>query len=161
MISLIRSWILGLAGAALFCALATELTPKGMVKNVLTPLCGVVMALALVAPLLDFDFASYSLNLAKYRENAAALTASAEEISDSLSRTIIEENCETYILDKARSLGLTVSGADVTVRWSGDGYWYPVSAEIAGAYSGELSRLLEAELGIGGENQIWSGNEEA
>lgn len=159
MVSLIRTWILGLAGAAVFCALATELTPKGMVKNVLGPVCGIVMALALLSPLLSIDFESYSLNLAKYRENAAALTASAEEISDSLSRTIIEEECESYILDKALSLGLALDGADVTVRWSGEGHWYPVSAEMAGEYSRELSGLIEAELGISAENQIWSGNE--
>lgn len=160
MVTLIRSWVLGLAGASIFCAIAVELTPRGMVKNVLLPVCGAVMAMALFAPLLSFDFESYSLSMAKYRENAEALTAAAEEISDSLSRTIIETECESYILDKARTLGLTVEEADVTVRWSGEGYWYPVETRLKGDYSVELSGLIEAELGIGAEEQFWIGNED-
>lgn len=155
-----RTWILGLAGAAVFCALAGELTPRGMVKNVQKALCGVVMALALLGPLLDFDYSAYSLNLARYREQGESLSGRGEEISRELDRTIIEDGCETYILDKAQSLGLTLEGARVRLEWSGEGLWYPVAAELDGEYDEALSRALESELGIGREAQSWRSDED-
>ena len=161
MVELIRTWILGLVGAAVFCALATELTPPGMVKRVLHTLCGIVMALTLVSPLLRFDFSAYSLNLAKYRENAAALHQSAQEISDELSRRLIEDECRAYILDKAQELGLDVEAVSVRVRWSSEGFWYPVEAAVSAPYNGDLSRCMESELGIPESSQNWSGNENA
>jgi hypothetical protein len=151
----LRTWILGLAGAAVFCAVCTELTPQGSVKSVQKMLCGVVMTLALVSPLLKLDMGKYSLNLARYRQAAEEIGASAEEISDSLSRTFIAEKCAAYILDKARLSGAEVTDAVVSVRWSGEGVWYPVSAEIYGIYNRTLSEKIEEELGISEENQRW------
>lgn len=157
---LLRTWVLGLAGAAVFCAVCTEMTPEGKVKGVQKMVCGIVMTIALMSPLLGFDFGSYSLNLSKYRQAAQEISASAEEISDSLSRTFIEERCAAYILDKARISGLEISEAKVTVRWSGEGVWYPVEAEIRGEYDRSLSEKIEEKLGINAENQHWNENED-
>ena len=155
--TLLRQWVLGVAGAAVFCAVAQELTPKGRVRSVQRLLCGVVMALALVRPLLGLDLERYSISLAEYRRDTAALASRAEEISDSLSRTLIQEKCSAYILDKAAQLGLELSSAEVELRWSDEGVWYPVAARLGGEYDERLSRLIETELGIGGGMQEWSG----
>ena len=63
--TLLRQWVLGVAGAAVFCAIAQELTPKGRMKSVQRILCGIVMALALVRPLLGLDLERYSISLAE------------------------------------------------------------------------------------------------
>lgn len=157
MIELIRSWILGLTGAATVCAVATLLTPRGPVKGVTKTLCGVVMAAALLSPLIGFDFPDYSLNLSEYRARGDALIGRAEEISDTLNRRSIEAELEAYILDKAQTLGAAVSAAKVTVEWSTEGYWYPVAAEIEGSYDAALSACIEGELGISREAQTWNG----
>ena len=154
-----RSWILGLTGAAAFCALCSAVTPDGSVKKVQKLLCGVVMTLALVSPLMGMDMSAYSLNLARCRQQAEEISASAQEISDSLSRTFIEERCAAYILDKARLLGLEPAGVKVTVQWSGEGVWYPVEAEIEVEYDRKLSEKIEEELGISAQNQHWRINE--
>ena len=153
---LLRTWILGLAGAALLCAVCTGLTPQGSVKTVQRAVCGVVMSLALVSPLLGLDFDAYSLHLASYRKQAGEIAARAEEISDSLSRTYIQEQCRAYILDKARLSGAYVTSASVELRWSGEGVWYPAAAEIEGTYDRSLAEKIEEELGIGQENQHWT-----
>ena len=67
MTELIRTWILGVAGAAVLTGLALCLTPKGRVHSVLRLVCGAVMVIALVAPVLRFDFSSYAMDLARYR----------------------------------------------------------------------------------------------
>lgn len=159
MTELIRGWILGLAGAAVFCALCSAVTPDGSVKRVQKLMCGVVMTLALIAPLAGLDMRGYSLNLAQLRRRGDEIGASAQEISDSLSRTFIEERCAAYILDKARLLGLEPETVKVTTQWSGEGVWYPVEAEIGAEYDRRLSEKIEEELGIPARNQRWSKNE--
>ena len=153
---LLRTWIMGLAGTALLCAVCTELTPQGSVKTVQRAICGVVMSLALVSPLLRLDFDSYSLHLAGYRKQAEEIASQGKEISDSLSRTYIQEQCRAYILDKARLSGVPVTSASVELRWSGEGVWYPVAAEIEGTYDRALAEKIEEELGISRENQHWT-----
>ena len=155
---LLRTWILGLAGAALLCAVCTELTPKGSVKTVQRAICGVVVSLALISPLLHLDFDGYSLHLAGYRKQAEEIASQGKEISDSLSRTYIQARCQAYILDKARLSGVPVTSASVELRWSGEGIWYPVAAEIEGTYDRALAEKLEEELGISQKNQHWKDN---
>ena len=159
MLELLRQWVLGLAGAALCCAVLTELCPKGSVKGVVKALCGMLMALALVSPILGADWGSYALNMAKYRENALEVSTQGREISDRLSRTIIEEECRAYILDKAASLGMELSDAAVTLKWSSQGLWYPVGCRLCGEYSAALENVISAELGIPPEGQEWVENE--
>lgn len=161
MLELIRQWVLGLAGAALCCAVLTEITPKGSVKGIVKALCGMVMALALISPLLKADGSVYALNMAKYRENALEVSAQGKEISDRLSRTIIEEECRAYILDKAAALGAQLSDAAVTLKWSSQGLWYPVGCTLRGEYSAALESAIAAELGIGPEEQKWVENEDS
>ena len=155
MLETIRSWLLGLTGSAVFCAVATELTPKGPVKRVLQVVCAAVMAAALLRPLTGFDFTEYALNLSRSRAQAAALTKQGETLAEEWNRRSIEARLRAYILDKARALSCPVSDARVTLRWDGAGFWYPVAVEIEGAYSAALSDAVAAELGVSPEAQSW------
>ncbi len=155
----LKTWIMGLAGAALLCAIASELTPEGKTKSVQRLLCGIVMTLAFLSPIAEADFGSYAVEMAKYRIYGEELTARAGDVSNALSRTFIEEETEAYILDKAKELGCTLAGAKAELRWSSEGCWYPVSAELDGDYNKALSELLETELGIVRRQQKWRGDE--
>ena len=156
----IRGWILSLTGAALVCAAALRLTPEGRVKSVLRSLCALTMTAALFSPLLGgAALPDYAPELSRYRAAAEELTGRASELGRELDRGIIEQRMEAYILDKARSLGATLSAAKVSLRWSTQGVWVPESAELTGTYSETLSRLLEAELGIARTAEVWRTDE--
>ena len=157
----LRNWVLGLAGTATVCAAATALTPNGRVKRVVELLCGVMMASALLLPLLRLELPDYALHLAQYRAAADSWAAGAEEISRNLDRSYIESQLEAYILDKALRCGASLDGARVELRWSTEGVWVPVSAELSGAYCDALAEALEAELGIARSAQTWRSNEDA
>ena len=157
----LRSWILGLGGAAVFCAVMTEICPKGQVKTVVKMLCGMVMSLALISPLLSLDMDSYSLNLAKYRREGEAIAGEAQDAANAWSRTIIEEECRAYILDKAALLGMELPDASVTLKWSSEGFWYPVECSLPVPYHPGLSSAIESGLGIGPESQKWRDDEGA
>ena len=159
--SALTSWLRALVGAAVFCALALALCPEGRPKRVLRAACGVVMAAALLSPVVELDMQALPEALARYGEAARAVAEGAGEEADRLNRTIIERECAAYILDKADALGISVSGAEVGARWSDEGFWYPWESRVACAEGGreELSRAIEAELGIPPERQSWEGSE--
>lgn len=158
---ILGNWIMGLSGAAVFCAVMCELCPKGSVKSVVKLLCGMVMALALISPLLNMELPYYAMNLAEYRLMAEEAASDGKSESDTLSRTIIEEQCRAYILDKGQALGADIQDAGVKLRWSSEGFWYPVGCEIKGKYHGGLAAAISSELGLGDESQVWTNNEGA
>ena len=151
----IRSWLLGLIGAAVFCALSGEIVPRGGVKRVHSLMCSVVMSAALLLPLLRLDAEDFTLDLARSREEIGAVTRSAEEISERLNRRSIEDELEAYILDKAQTLGAAVQSVRVEARWSTAGVWYPVAVTVDGTYHEALARLIEGELGVAAVAQNW------
>ena len=160
MTELVRSWLLSLTGAGCVCAAALRLTPEGRVKRVLRMLCALVMAAALFSPLLRGGvLPDYALELSRYRDAAAALTGEGAALGRELDRSIIEQRMEAYILDKASALGAPLGGAKVALRWSTEGVWVPVAAELGGPYDTALSALIEAELGIARSAQTWRTNE--
>ena len=161
MMNVIRDWVITLASSAILCAVLSEITPEGKVKTIQRIVCAIVMAAAFFSPLLNLRYEGYAVNLAEYEKAAALISSDAEKIADTLSRKYIEEECVAYILDKAQTFGCDASGAEVEVRWSGRGVWYPVSAEIFASYNSRLASSVSANLGIAEENIKWSGNEES
>lgn len=68
--------------------------------------------------------------------------------------TIIAEKTAAYIWDKADELGLSCT-VEVTVAVGESGIPLPDTAVITGPYSGELAALIQEEVGIPAEKQIW------
>lgn len=156
-------WVRAIAGAALICAAATALTPKGKVKNVLKPICGIVLIIAMINPIVKQDLPAMSLDISDYRKRADEIIGSSEEKQDNLSRTIIENELEAYILDKAQSLDMSLDSVEVLAKWGDEGCWYPyevkLNANIPQMEQKLISNSIEAELGIPKERQYWSGDE--
>ena len=163
MTELLRNWLYALAGASIVCALATALTPEGRWRRITQLVCWLVMVVALISPLRAFDVGGYGEELSKYQTAAAEAAGKSEDIDSSLNRTIIEEQCQAYILDKAKSAGADMDAA-VTARWSTEGFWYPYEVKMTGSCGekakSELAGLMESELGIPEERQYWSDTDE-
>jgi hypothetical protein len=156
----IRSWVIGIACAAMITAIAMTVTPEGSVKKAVALVCGLVVILALIKPIVGFDYTSFSKNMVELRNDAEAFSADVEGVNENLTRLIIEEECAAYILDKGTALGITDLEVIVTAVWSEEGYWYPCKASLkTNADEGmrfKLSRNIEAELGIPPEELTWS-----
>lgn len=152
-----------LCGLSLFCGIALGLMPEGGVKKAASIACTVVLIMTVLLPLGKLDLAQYSLELAKYREMGEQLEERGSQARDSMSRTVIEQECETYIMDKASGLGIELCEVKVRAFWSSEGVWVPQSARIRSdcteSQRKRLSDVILAELGIPAEKQEWSGNE--
>ena len=148
---------------SILCGVAMSITPEGGVKRVMGILSSAVLLIAILTPVRQFDFESYALELAKYKNSEAALSARGEDINERLNRLVIEDEYQAYIMDKARKTGIEVKEADVEVQWSTEGVWVPYSAEIISdappEMRGKLTEAIRSELGIPEERVTWNGDE--
>lgn len=160
MSGVLQSWLNAVIYTGIICGIALVITPDGRVKKALTIICGAAMCVALISPLADIDMSSYSEALAGFKLEAESFAEEGESYSKNLNRTIIEDECEAYILDKAKNLGVQLDEAEVLAVWSEEGYWYPSEVSIKGSFSQtqreRLGSFIEAELGISTDKQQWS-----
>ena len=155
----LRSWILGIVGVAALAAVAMTIAPEGRVKRVLSLTCGVAMIIALLRPVIGFDYTGFSKSLASLRQSAADMSAELGETNEKLTGHIIEQRCAAYIVDKGILLGISDLSATVSAKWSGEGFWYPGGATLTTdanqEFRDKLSYIIGAELGIPPEELIW------
>lgn len=148
---------------SILCGVAMSITPEGGVKRVMGILSSAVLLIAILTPVRQFDFESYALELAKYKNSEAALSARGVDINERLNRLVIEDEYQAYIMDKARKTSIEVKEADVEVQWSTEGVWVPYSAEIISdappEMRGKLTEAIRSELGIPEERVTWNGDE--
>jgi len=164
MLEALRTWIIGIAGAAVIASICMAVTPDGKVKKVVALVCGLVIMLMLVNPVIGFDYGIFSQSYAQFRGQAEGISLEMTDFNEKLTGLIIEEACQAYILDKGTQLGIHDLTVQVSVRQSGDGYWYPYAARLTSAADKELrdqlGRIIHTELGIPPEELIWSMNYE-
>lgn len=160
MSAFLGDWVKAIAGAALICGAAISLTPKGRVKNVLKLICGLVLVCSMAGPLINPSGEFLAMSISEYRQKADEITADAMDEANSLNRTLIEEEISAYISDKAMDMGESVQNVSVSMSWSKEGFWYPVSVTIEGFVSEtgkkRLGAAIEGEIGVAAENQHWS-----
>jgi stage III sporulation protein AF len=153
------SWIKALAAAAIFASVMLAVTPKGAVRQTVKLICGALLTFALLSPLKSLNFDKLAEFISKARLDGREIAASSEKEAALLMKLIIEEETEAYILDKAEALGISGLQVEVSVKEGGQ-YPYPYSAKIACGASreqkSELSSLIEGELGIPADRQLWS-----
>lgn len=160
MTDIFSQWLHAVIYTGIVCSIALMLSPDGRVKNALKILCAVAMCAAIVSPLSELDFDAYSKAMARCRLDAEQYTTQGEQYSKNLNRTIIEDECRAYILDKANETGTELAEVTVTAEWSTDGYWYPQSVRLVtsgpAAENSRLAQIIEADLGVPRTRQEWS-----
>ena len=136
-----------------------HITPEGSIKKISGALCSAILVCAFLSDIRGTDFTAFFRETARYRENTEVILQNAENSRERLSRLVIEDECEAYILDKAAELGIVLHGAEVSARWSTEGFWLPESVTLEGVLSETqktaLTDIIETELGIKGERQLW------
>lgn len=158
-----KNYVMQICALSIFCGLALSLTPEGSVKRMTGLCCMLLLLISVLTAFRSFDYSSYSLELARYRELGHELAGGAEESSSRLERRLIEQECAAYILRQADSLGIKELSAAVKLRWDSSGVWVPESARMIGSCSADqrtrLQALIAADLGIDDLHQEWIVNE--
>lgn len=148
-----------LCALSVFCGLALMLTPEGGVKRAVQIACSVLLILSVLSTVGSFDFDSYALELARYREMGSDLAADAGERSRRLSKDLMEQEIGDYLASQAAALEIKDFHAEATLRWSTEGFWIPDHIRLTGIFDETQQRLLReritADLGVPEKEQEW------
>ena len=147
MMEAVRAWLTSVVLVSVLLSAAQSLIPPGTVRKAAGFTGGLILLLVLLRPVLGADLEHLELDFDHYQ---AAVEERQEELADTQTEamaSIIAEQTEAYILDKAGEL--------VETRTEGNGIPVPWSAELTGSWSQALASALETELGIPAERQVW------
>ena len=155
----IRQYVISVAAAAILCGILKSILPgKDAMAGILRLITGIFLAFAVIKPLAQIELEDLPVLSSDYLSEARTASADGEKIAAEAMADIIKQPTEAYILDKARSLNLRLS---VTVTVSDDTLPAPVGVRLSGSVSPYakrcLARIIEEDLGIAKENQIWTG----
>lgn len=154
----IAQYVFSVIATAIFCGLIQLLfdNDTGM-ASLMKFITGLVMTIAVISPILNSNFTI----LEEYMESIQVMRSDVVWEGESMARNavqdIIKQEAEAYILDRATALDAAVT---VQVTLSEDDPPVPVSATVTGEVSPyvkkQLSEVMQEELGISKEQQIWS-----
>ena len=155
----VKAYILSVIASAILVSTVMALIGKNSgFHKILRFMCGLFMTLVLILPLLRNRIVIPSYYLEDVSKEAERITADAQaDVQDQIS-TIIKEQTEAYILEKASSLHADIA-VSVTLT-TNTHYPTPESVHIRGNISPYARRLLsqtiQDDLGIASEDQVWS-----
>ena len=144
-----------ISAVSVLFGLILSLSPEGCVKKMMNVLCSVILINMLAGAVWEFDFETYSFEMAKIKDREEQLYKSSAKMEDKLNRSVIQQQCEAYIVDKAEELGMGETEVNVTARWHSQGLWLPYSVEIKHVYNATLAEYIESELGVTIQMQKW------
>lgn len=154
----LRQYVLSIVTASLLCSVLMGLTAKTKVKELTKLLCCVFLSVTALKPLVGLDLDRWLQESIPYQEEAQSCVAQGEEFARSAQADIIKSKAEAYILDKAAALN---GNLEVEITICQEGTPIPERAVLSGQVSpyakGQLAEILEKDLGIAKENQVWIG----
>lgn len=150
-----KGYLIRLTAAAILAALVRRLSPAGGAGRAARLGAGLLVLLTAFGPLAEVDTLAAAQSLT--RSGFAVTTEDVSAEANNLLSDLISQEAETYILDKARDMDLTLS---VTVETRADGaYPVPWSVTIRGSFTEEqrsaLSQTISQELGVPEDRQEW------
>lgn len=154
----IKAYILSVAAAAILCAVVRRLLEKkGTAGSVGKLLTGIFMAVTVLSPLTGLTVGPVEDIMNDYRVAAEDAVAIGEKSANEALRDSISQRLEAYIIEKALNLGADVV---VEIKLSQDLYPTPIGIKITGQIApyakSRLQRIIQEDLGIGEEDQIWT-----
>lgn len=109
-----------------------------------------------IRPISYFDYSMLTEFSSAFAQEAETAAIQGENMARKAAADIIKAESEAYILDKAAAMN-----ASVTVQIILDSDSIPVQATLSGRVSPYVRRtlasVLESDLGITKENQLWTG----
>lgn len=154
----VKDYIIRIVIACLICGVLVQLTKtiKGTAQ-VVKLLCGIFLSLTMLSPIVQLRWTDLSGYLDKMNLEAQTTISQGTQMIYEQKSDSIQRQLEAYILDKAASYDCEVSAE---VELSDDDPPMPIRLRISGKVSPyertQLSNMIETDLGIPKENQIWN-----
>ena len=155
----LREYILRIVASGILCACIAAIFPGTCgITTVIKMLVGIFLAFTVISPIVKLDF-DYFLNEGMQMDRMGSeISQEGIQAAEEAYRLGIQSRTEAYILDKATVLA---PGLTVEVTLSEEDIAVPCGAILSGEVSpyakSTLQNILETELNIPKEAQIWTG----
>lgn len=151
--------ILSVVTAAVIVGILGSVCPqKAGTGALIRMICGLFLAIQVISCVTELDFGIIAAFSDQFGQSADDAVFAGEGMATDAWSGIIKEETEAYILDKAAAYGASL---EVEVTVSREDLPVPESVRIRGSISpyarGRLQQMMEDELGIKRENQLWIG----
>ncbi len=151
-----RQYVVCVVAAALICGVLSSFFEEGAGKTLIRMLCGLFLTVTALSPIVNMDLSALTAYGTQYFDVGDEAASRGEKMAQDAKLAIIKQQMEAYILDKASQLD-----ADVTVEVTVGEDQTIVEVKFSGHISPYarmcLEEILESDLGITKENQIWTG----
>ncbi len=152
-----REYLISVAAVCLLQTLIAVVLPDNKIKKLAVTAGGLLIILTVVSPVATLDTDAIAETVSRFLLDTEMAQTGVTVHQEDLLRDIIKDNCETYILDKASSMGLNLQ-VEVTLSDTG-GTPYPTAVRVEGEMTVEqmqkLSRYISEDLGIPADRQEW------
>ena len=151
-----RDYIISIVIAGIICSIVDLLlVQKSAVGKIAKMLTGIFMCITVISPITNISFKHLSNYFDSLLVNADTYVEDGKNSAQISVNEIIKSQTETYILDKAKSMGLDVAvEVELDVENS-----IPCGVIIEGEVSpyekGLIASYIEESIGITRENQQW------
>lgn len=145
--------------AAAVCGILGELMPKGPSRQILKLTGALFLAFSMLQPLSQLKLPALQEVTDRLRTEGSLAADLGEEMASQEQIRCITQSLQTYILDKAEALGLTLT---VELNLEEESYLpcqVVLSGEAAPLAKQRLTEQLVQELGIAKEEILWIGRE--
>ena len=154
----VGAYLLSVSAAALLCGLVRYFPgKKGTSAAVGNMVAGVFLLVTIISPLTNIHEFTLENILDSWQEEAADAAQLGINEAKKAQNTIIKQQLEAYILDKATEYHADLQ---VEITLSKTGNAVPVAVSLQGAIAPyakqQLQEMLENDLGISKENQQWT-----
>lgn len=155
--SAMGEYLFTIVAAALFVSVLQILvTKKTTVSTVIKLVSGIFLLYTVVSPLVAFRVNDTIEHITDIENDASLLIADACISRDDEIRSVIKQNAEAYVLDKALVLGANIQ-VELTVQ--NESPYLPEKITLTGAVSPlikkQLTSVIEKDIGLPEELQIW------
>lgn len=151
----LREYIFSVTAAAVICAVLTHISAgAGKSSGIIKLLSGLFLALTVIRPITDIQIDELTDYTLRIEEDAQQAINTGEDFAQESLATIIKQETQAYILDKA-----SVLGAEIRIDVVLDDDAIPKEVYIQGAVSpyakSKLQKIISEDIGIAKEYQIW------
>lgn len=152
-------FVISITAAAILVGVLTGLTDrKDTFSTLIRMIGGLFLAFTAIRPLVSLEIVNIGAYIDAFSLSGTAAAENGENIAQDAYCSYIISRTEAYILDKAEGYGASLT---VEVSLSSSEAPVPESVRIRGQLSPYaklcLQEMMEQELGISKENQIWIG----
>ena len=154
----VKEYILNIFAVGMITAICITLVQKNTSAGmIIKMLGGSFFVITLISPLVKIRFDDLGVLCEQISAEGDLLAQEGNDSTQEALSTVIKEDLEAYILDKADELGLTLR---ITVQMDQHNAVMPQTVKLQGAASPYQKRLLSAfmeeELGITEAQQEWN-----